>query len=60
MDKTQKLKQLAKWIAIALLAYMLIFHTGFVFTVVCISFLVVIGVVLLGDKIKEFFDSGKQ
>jgi hypothetical protein len=50
-----KLKNLAKWIGIALLAYLLIFKTGFVFTVICISFLVVIGVVLLGDKLKNIF-----
>jgi energy-coupling factor transporter transmembrane protein EcfT len=55
-DKTKKLKGLAKIIGFLLLTYLLIFRTGFVFTVLCISFLVVIGVVLLGDSIKKYFD----
>jgi hypothetical protein len=55
-DKTKKLKGLAKIISILLLSYLLIFRTGFLFTVLCISFLVVIGVALLGDAIKKYFD----
>jgi hypothetical protein len=55
MEQNNKLKNLAKWIGIALLAYLLIFKTGFVFTVVCISFLVVIGVVLFGNSLKDIF-----
>ena len=53
--QTNKLTNLAKLIAILLVAYFFIFHTGFVFTVICVSFLVVIGILLLGQRFTDIF-----
>ena len=53
--QANKLSDLAKIIAILLVGYFLVFHTGFVFTVICVSFLVVIGVLLLGKRFTDIF-----
>lgn len=60
MLSTQTLKWLASLIAIVLVAYFVYFHTGLVLVIIAVSFLVVIGVLLLVKKVKKLFGDGDE
>jgi hypothetical protein len=56
MLKQKNLKAFAIFIIIALSGYFIYSHTGLILTIIGISFLVVIGILLLLNKFKKFLD----